>query len=475
MYFKAGVLILLLVTSLAFGEGVEGGKPPNVLFVMVDDLRVELGAYGGDHVLSPNIDELADQGTRFANAYVSVPVCGASRASLFTGMRATPDRFTNYYTWVEKDAPDATTIFEAFKNNGYHTVGYGKIFHQTQDTASRSWSKNNAWTADHDQKPALKTGWRDYQRPENIAEFKETNRGPSTEMFDGPDHVYFDGKVANKAIDTLAKLAKKEQPFLLAVGFVKPHLPFNAPKKYWDLYDAQQFDLPEAVLPKGAPKQAYHHFGELRAYSDTPKRPEPVGEEQARRLVHGYHAAVSYADAQVGKVLGQLDALGLSDNTIVILMGDHGYSLGEHGLWCKHSTFDVATKTPLIIRAPGMPANQTVEGLVEFIDVFPTLTQLAGIETPAQAAGMSLVPLLKDASLPARSAVFPRYHAAEAIHTNQYTLTQWFGGNGRAFAEMLYDNKNDPDETRNLAKMPEYKNVLNDLKSQLASHMKARK
>ncbi len=448
---------------------------PNVLFIMVDDLRVELGSYGGKNVLSPNIDKLAQQGTRFDNAYVSVPVCGASRASLFTGMRALPDRFVTYYTSVDKDAPDATTLFEQFKNNGYETVGYGKIFHQTQDTAKKSWTDGKAWIADYDQKPELKTAWRDYQLPENIAEIKRTGKGPSTEIFDGPDESYFDGKVAIKAMKKMTELAKSKQPFFLSVGFVKPHLPFTAPKKYWDMYSAQQFDLAKNALPINAPKQAWHSFGELRAYSDTPESPKPVGNEQARRLIHGYHAGVSYADAQVGKVLSKLDELGLRDNTIVVLMGDHGYSLGEHGLWAKHSTFDVATKSPLIIRAPNMPANQTVTGLVEFIDIFPTLTDLAGIATPTQTAGVSLARLVKNADLPAKASVFMRYHDAEAIHTDQYTLTQWFNAKKKVMAEMLYDNKNDPDETVNLAQLPEYKQVLHDLSLQLATYIKTRK
>ncbi|MDB4450721.1 sulfatase [Pseudomonadales bacterium] len=474
MHYKLTLLLLFFVTSCSHWSNASADKQPNVLFIMVDDLRVELGSYGGEHVRSPNIDTLAQQGTRFANAYVSVPVCGASRASLFTGMRATRDRFKSYYTWVEKDAPEATTVFEQFKNNGYHTVGYGKIFHQKQDTASKSWTAGRVGTARQEQKPASKTLWRDYHRPENIAQFMQTKKGPSTEMFDGPDDTYNDGQVANKAVETLAKLAQSEQPFFLAVGFVKPHLPFNAPKKYWDMYDADQFELADKNLPVDAPKRAYHKFGELRAYSDIPEAPEPVGDEQARRLIHGYHAAVSYADAQVGKVLDQLDALGLSENTIVVLMGDHGYSLGEHGLWCKHSTFDVATKTPLIIRAPNMPAQQTVEGLVEFIDIFPTLTDLAGIATPAQAAGMSLTPLLNNPSLPARAAVFPRYLAAEAIHNDEYTLTQWLNKKGKVTAQMLYDNKNDPNETRNLANEPKYKKVLKDLSAQLAAHIRTR-
>jgi len=474
MNFKQLLSLILISLSPSIWANTTADKQPNVLFIMVDDLRVELGSYGGKHVLSPNIDKLAQQGTRFNNAYVSVPVCGASRASLFTGMRALPERFVTYYSSVEKDTPNATTIFEQFKNNGYETVGYGKIFHNTQDTAEKSWSSGKAWIADYDQNPELYTQWRDYQLAENIAEIKSTGKGPSTEIFDGPDESYFDGKVAIKTINKMTELAKLNKPFFMSVGFVKPHLPFTAPKKYWDMYDANQFELAGKNLPIDAPENAYHHFGELRAYSDTPTSPLPVGDEQARRLIHGYHAGVSYADAQVGKVLAKLDELGLADNTIVILMGDHGYSLGEHGLWAKHSTFDVATKTPLIIRAPNMPAKQAVEGLVEFIDIFPTLTDLAGIPTPKQIAGTSLAQLVKNPNLPAKSAVFTRYHGAEAIHTEQYTLTQWFAADNTVKAQMLYDNQNDPDETRNLANLPKYRQVLAGLSNKLSVHMKTR-
>lgn len=467
-------ILFSLVFVCFFSKTFAENEKPNVLFIMVDDLRVELGSYGGPHVKSPNIDKLADSGTRFANAYVSVPVCGASRASLFTGMRALPDRFVRYYTWVQEDAPEAITLFEQFKNNGYNTIGYGKIFHQTQDTAEKSWTSGRAWIADYDQDPKKNTSFRNYQKPENIALHRATGTGPSTENFDGPDDVYFDGMVANKTIKTLDRLASSDQPFFLAVGFVKPHLPFNAPKKYWDMYDPDQFVLPPSELPVDAPRNAYHKFGELRSYSDTPKE-GPVSDEQALRLVHGYHASVTYTDTQIGKVLDHLDTLGLSENTIVVLMGDHGYSLGEHGLWCKHSTFDVATKTPLIIRAPNMPKHNVVNGLVEFIDIYPTLTDLAGIDSPDQLSGFSLVSLLEDGSLPARSAVFPRYHSAEAIKTDQFTLTQWYNKRGDLFAEMLYDNINDPDETRNLAKLKEYKKIRSELEKKLVRHMRTRK
>jgi iduronate 2-sulfatase len=473
MNYKISTLLLLTLFGAMATNAQE--KPPNVLFIMIDDLRPELATFGSKHAISPNINELAQQGTKFTRAYVSVPVCGASRASMFTSMRPLPDRFKTYNSSVDKDAPNAVTIFQQFKDHGYQTTAYGKIFHKTQDTAARSWTDGKAWVAKMDQKPSLKTGFRDYQSPANIEEFQRTKKGPSTEMLDLPDDAYFDGKVTNKAIEKLTTLAKSKQPFFLALGFVKPHLPFTAPKKYWDLYDPQQFKIPENTLPKDAPINAYHTFVELRGYSDTPPQPQPVGDEQARRLIHGYHAAVSYADAQVGKVLATLDSLNLSDNTIVVLMGDYGYALGEHGLWCKHSTFDLATRTPLIIRAPEIKGNQVVNGLVEFIDIFPTLTELARIQTPEQMAGTSLVPLLKDPSLPAKSAVFPRYHAAEAIRTERYSLTKWFNKKGGVDAQMLFDHQNDPSELLNVANVPGYQHILVDLGTQLENHMETRK
>lgn len=489
-----GALLALSLSSLCWAS--KAPVPPNVLFIMVDDLRVELGAYGSKHAISPNIDRLAEQGTRFDNAYVSVPVCGASRASIITGMRALPERFVNYYTSVENDAPNATTIFETFKDKGYYTVGYGKIFHNVADTEAKSWSDEKAWTPAMDQTAELNTGHGDYQIAENVALYRKTGLGPATEIFVGPDSAYFDGKLTDKALGSLASLANTSQPFFMALGYVKPHLPFNAPKKYWDMYSRDQFDLPEHnMLPLDAPIQAYHEFGELRDYSDTPGRlaqdekfkfnpkarafqqenPNPVSDELARRLIHGYHASVSYVDALIGRVLAQVEDLGLSENTIIVLMGDHGYILGEHGLWCKHSTFDVATKTPLIIRAPNMPAKGEVDGLVEFIDIFPTLTELAGIDTPSQVAGISLAKLLADPTLPGRSAVFPRYHTAEAVRTDNYTLTQWFDEGGNVAEQMLYDNVKDPNETRNLVYTPKYSPVLKDLSGRIAAHREARK
>ena len=222
---KQFLLLVLILPSVFLKAFADDTSQPNILFIMVDDLRVELGAYGGPYVKSPNIDKLAQSGTRFENAYVSVPVCGASRASLFTGMRALPERFVRYHTWVQEDAPNALTIFEQFKNNGYNTIGYGKIFHQTQDTAKKSWTSGRAWIADYDQDPKKNTSFRNYQRPENIALHRETGTGPSTESFDGPDEVYFDGMVANKTIKTLNESAEIQgHNYLRLTGLEKAYL-----------------------------------------------------------------------------------------------------------------------------------------------------------------------------------------------------------------------------------------------------------
>lgn len=451
-------------------------QAPNVLFIMVDDLRVELGAYGSKDVISPNIDKISQQGTIFSNAYANVAVCGASRASLLTGLRPTNSRFLNYYSRADEDTPDAITLPELFKSKGYRTISYGKIFHDRSDTKTKSWTEA-PWMPSMDIIKESKTGFAfaDYQKEENKVWTKRHKLGPSIEMVDVPDEAYFDGQMTTKAIQKLGDLAKSPQPFFFALGYVKPHLPFTAPKKYWDMYDPTEFELAKIkTLPQNAPKEAYHAAGELRHYSDIAAAPAVIDEAKSRQLIHGYHASITYIDKLIGDVLQQLDLLGLRENTIVVLLGDHGWSLGEHGLWCKHSTFDVATKTPLIISAPGLKPNQNVKGLVEFIDIYPTVANLANIEIPKQVAGVSLLPLLKSPNLAGKLAVFPRWKGSEVIRTERYALTQWFNEAGKLTAQMLYDHKVDPSESINVADEPQYQAALNDLSSQLQAHLKHR-
>ncbi len=463
MFLRIAVLFLLLVSTACSAEGRQ-----NVLFIIVDDLRPELPVYGQEHIEAPNISSLAAGGVVFANAYSNVPVCGASRASFMTGVRPTKTRFTDFDSRADVDAPDAVPLHAFLASNGYHTESIGKVMHNWRDWKD-AWSVP-PWKPGNFVPEEINTGFRNYQDPANIALFRSGEQGPSTEALDVPDDAYFDGQVASKAIESLEKLSKSEEPFLLAVGFVKPHLPFTAPKKYWDLYDRERIHpARNNVMPEGMPSQAQHSWGELRNYRDVPDaHDEPVDDELARKLRHGYYASVSYADAQVGRVLDSLRTLGLESSTIVVLIGDHGFALGEHGNWVKHSPFDVATRTVAIVRAPGMAASATADGLVEFIDIYPTLADLLGLEPPAHLDGQSFVPLLQEPDAPGKPAVFPRWKNADVIKTERYALTTWAGKDDRIIAEMMFDHETDRDENVNIVDDPDYRFSYQELRRVLA-------
>ena len=419
-------------------------KKPNVLFIAVDDLRPELGCYGQKQIISPNIDRLASGGLTFVNAYCNVPVCGASRASLLTGIRPTMNRFVGYSTWAEKDAPEAVSLPEVFRNNGYYTVSNGKVFHHLNDIRE-SWSED-PWN------PAENGGsYLDYQADTNLAIINSgSKRGMPYEAGEVSDDAYNDGVLAKKTINDLKRLKEMEKPFFLAAGFFKPHLPFTAPKKYWDLYSDESIHLPDNYYrPENAPDVAIHNFGELRSYYGMTAE-GPVSDEMAHNLIHGYYACVSYVDAQIGRVLTALDDLGLAENTIVILWGDHGWQLGEHTLWCKHANFKTSLNAPLIIRVPGFKGNNKSEALVEFIDVFPSLCDLAGLDLPSQLQGKSFVPLMKDPDLSWKQAVYSRYVNGESVKTPSYLYTEWFDKGGVSYTSMLYDHKIDPEENVNI-------------------------
>ncbi|MCK4965914.1 sulfatase, partial [bacterium] len=345
------------------GQGVKNGKP-NVLFIAVDDLRPQINCYGHSQMISPNIDALASSGTIFSRCYCQVPVCGASRASLLTGTRPTRSHFVTWLSRADKERPSATVLPSHFKNNGYYTISNGKVFHHKIDSME-AWSEK-PWRSNILPYPDKKV-W-NYLKEENIAilDASKNNRGPSYESADVPDNAYFDGKTADKAISDLNRLNKMDKPFFLAVGFLKPHLPFNAPKKYWDLYKRESIDLADNPFrPKGAPDAALHNWGELRQYVGIPGK-GPLSDELARTLVHGYYACVSYTDAQIGRVVGELDRLGLRENTVIVLWGDHGWQLGEHGLWCKHCNFETSLHSPLIVSAPEFNGGQKTKALTEF-------------------------------------------------------------------------------------------------------------
>ena len=454
---------LLLLTVASFPAFAE---QPNVVFIAVDDLRPELGCYGVETIQTPNIDRLAAQGTTFLNSFCNIPVCGASRASVLTGMRPTRNRFLDYDTRVEQDTPEAVTIPGHFKANGYHSVGFGKIAHFRDDKAG-DWSEA-PWRPDFPGEKEEQVGWQDYQLPFNNEIVKQRDGGSSWpyESADVPDDAYFDGKVANKAAETIETLAKASQPFFVAVGFVKPHLPFNAPKRYWDLYEREQFSLPENYYPpRNAPGAAIHQFGELRSYYGVPKE-GPLSDEMAITLIHGYHAATSYADACVGTILDAIEASGEADNTIVVLWGDHGWNLGEHTLWCKHANFMTSLRAPLIISPPG-GKRQSAKEMVEFIDIYPTLCDLAEIPKPKQLEGQSLAPNLDNPEKDDREAVHLRWKDAATIKTRDFSYTEWTNDEGQLWGKMLYDHRTDPEENVNVVDDPGYQETVEGLAKRL--------
>ncbi len=438
-------VLLVAATPLA-----SAAPKPNVLFIAVDDLRPQLGCYGLTQMHSPNIDRLAKRGVVFNRSYCMVPTCGASRASLMTGIRPARNRFVSYQTRADKDAPNAVTLNTHFKNNGYYTVSNGKVFHHATDNA-KGWSEL-VWRP--------KTGSISYHRPENQKlhlkrgkELGRRGRGPAYEAADAPDENYGDGMIASKAVEDLRRLSKREEPFFLAVGFLKPHLPFVCPQKYWDLYPEDSIKLPATYhRPENAPDEAIHSFGEMRAYAGIPKK-GPVSNETAMNLIRGYYACVSFTDAQIGRVLDELDRLKLADNTVVVLWGDHGWNLGEHTLWCKHCCFETSMRAPLIVSAPGMQRGKMTQGLTEFIDIYPSLCDLAGLEKPGHLEGRSFAPLLKDPDAAWKEFAIGRFGNGDTIRTDGHRFTEYRSRKDQPVARMLYDHDKDPDEDRNISEL----------------------
>ncbi|WPP48133.1 sulfatase [Catalinimonas niigatensis] len=437
---------------------------PNILFIAVDDLRPELNCYGKSQIISPHIDQLAAESLVFNRAYCQVPVCGASRASLLTGFRPTRTRFIDYATRVDEDAPQALTLPQHLKDHGYYTISNGKIFHHLDDM-KEGWSEA-PW---HPNESG--TNWRDYVLEENIAMSAQNKggNGRSFEIAEVADEAYFDGKTAQKTIEDLKKLAHKDQPFFLAAGFLKPHLPFNAPKKYWDLYDEQTISPAENNFrPEHAPDAAMHNWGELRNYADIPAK-GPLSDDKAKKLVHGYYACISYTDAQIGKVLQALDDLGLADNTIVVLWGDHGWNLREHGLWCKHANFETSLRAPLMIKVPEIEGGQTTNALTEFVDIYPSLCELAGISVPHHLQGSSFVPLLTQPEQSWKTHTISKFHDGYTIKNDDYRYTEWSNAQGKIYARMLYDHRTDSLENYNIAEKAENESIIKQMQQTLYS------
>jgi len=447
---------------------VRAGDKPNVLFIGVDDLRPLLGCYGDKTVLSPNIDKLAASGIRFDRAYCQFALCNPSRASLLSGRRPTTLKIHTLAQFLRDKAPDVVTLPQMFKEQGYQSLGFGKIFHITNGNHEddQSWSRP-AWHSKKDdaaKAPAAKPP----AAPKKAVGAKEAADHSDDEPAEAPDvadNALLDGQIADRVIETLKHAGRNQgQPFFLAVGFHKPHMPFVAPKKYWDLYRADQFRMPaNGSHPNGAPAFAGNDASELRRYKGIPATGPAVSAEKAIRLILGFHACVSYTDAQVGRVLEALDASGLRDNTIVVLWGDHGYHLGEQGTWNKRTNWEIATRVPLIIRKPGsQPARQESKALVELVDLYPTLADLCGLKAPDKLEGTSLAPLLANPDRPWKEAAFSNYVkkipelgegtvTGIATRTATHRWVRWSGGPLKEPVDELYDHTADPQETVNIA------------------------
>jgi len=483
---RCAALAGLLPKTASAVLNIRAAEKPNILFISIDDLRPDLGCYGNSIIKTPNIDRLARQGTVFSRVYCQQALCNPSRASLMTGKRPDTLRVWDQTTHFRNNNPDVLTLPQFFKKNGYRSEGIGKIFHSgLYDPISWSQPQPNIKISSIYLSPDTQ---RRIKTRENAAKSMGKDKdwirsvllGPITEAYDAPDEQYLDAVVADMSIRKL-KTLKKKQPFFLGVGFYRPHLPFVAPKKYWDLYNPEKIPLAENdFLPEGAPHFAMNEMLELACYEGMAGIPKPAAgklpDSLARTLKHGYYACVSFVDAQVGRLLKELDRLGLRENTIIVLFGDHGWKLGEHRSWGKKTNYEIDTRSPLIISEPNPSAQgQVSDALVELVDIYPSLCELAGLQPPIRLEGTSVVPLLDDPGKPWKTAVFSQFQRGfmgrimgRSIRTDRYRYVEWsqrFGA--KLIDQELYDLQTDPDENVNIANRPENKKLVSQLSSQL--------
>ncbi len=520
--------ISFVVTALFFcGLQIfaQQSSKPNILFIAVDDLKPILGCYGNTLVKTPNIDRLAKMGTVFTKNYCQQSVCGPTRASLMTGMRPDYTKIWDLRTQMRDMNPNILTIPQYFISQGYNTAGIGKIYHPSSainkiDPASwnvpyieltaRDYANGMGKPANNQyQNPATKALFEKEVKPKKDNGDDEnpvSRKGPSTECIDVPDDAYNDGVYAIKAKAQIIKLSKENKPFFMAVGFHKPHLPFVAPKKYWDLYKREEMPLEKfQEHAKNGVEIAYHKSGELRNYPDIPEFATLPGEdlriglktEKQKELIHGYYASVSYMDAQVGILLNTLEEQGILNNTIIVLWGDHGWHLGDHDLWEKHTTFEQANRSPLIIASPGIKAG-TSKSISEHVDIFPTLCQLAGVPVPKNLAGKSLMPVMQNKSMEVKDFAMSQYHrtlkAEEAkklgykdrklwgysMRTDKYRFVMWMNNftsdqpfsADKIYAIELYDYEKDPLEKVNVAGDKDYKKAEEELRAKMIGFFK---
>lgn len=488
--------------------------PPNILFIAIDDMKPILGCYGDQEIISPNIDDIAERGTLFLNNHCQQAVCGPSRASLLTGRYPDQISLWGFYSIRERN-PDVVTLPQHFKNKGYTTVNISKIFdYRTvdsgMDTLSWSWpyfpANRKEMLPFYSKETGPVTSY--FYQSERVKEVfaeklveADTEGGnpniltfqvikPATECLDLDDDAYKDGVFAEKAVVDIKRLADEGKPFFLAVGFERPHLPFTAPKKYWDMYDRDAIKT-EAFqgIAENDKEYFYSLSKELRSYSDEQGKDAygklkdgiPLSDEEQKLLIHGYRAAVTYIDTQLGKIMAQLEASGLADNTIVVVWGDHGWHLGDHGIWGKATNFEQATRSPLIISVPGVKANTTSQPS-EFTDLYPTLCELAGIDLPEEISGQSLVKLIRGEPDSENLYAFSQFARGNrmgyAIRDERYRYVEWMSEGrhvnpdadfSRVDDTQLFDYYDDPFETINVSGNTAYSEVESGLKEALQS------
>ena len=439
-------------------------KKQNILFISIDDFRPKISSYGETKMITPNIDKLASEGLQFNNAYTNIAVCGASRASIMTGIRPSEKRFNDFSTRASVDTPNAIPLNRIFKENGYETISYGKIYHH-KDDFQEYWTEKDGGQIQSD-----------FQDPISIARVENAERGeygkkqPTFEYPDVDDYAYNDGKITKRAINKLKALKSENKPFFMAIGYVSPHLPFIQPKKYWDMYDHEAIKLADnSFQPENSPDiaiEAQHNSAEMRKnYLDIPEHGQ-LDDSLARNLIHGYYASVTYMDALIGELIKGLDDLGLRENTTIVFWSDHGYFLGEHGFWCKHSTFEEAVKIPFIISSPSHIKNKTTTSFTELVDVYPTLCNIANIEAPSYLQGESLIPVLENPSTILKTEVYTRYKQGEAVIDKDFSYTEFYEGE-KYLGNMLYDNLNDNKQNTDISKLSSNKSVVKKYKEKL--------
>ncbi len=491
---------LSLTLAATSCQRAEEPQKMNILFIPIDDLRAELPCYGASEVIAPNIEKLASRGTVFQRAYCQESISNPSRSSLLTGLRPDEIRVWDLYTHFRSTAPDVITIPQHFKESGYNTIGYGKIFHNIfHDTIS--WDVKyhidgfpfdpDATYAGEENLAIIEQRIEDY-KARGINTIDELGqwyvKAKSIECVDVDDDAYYDGLQTDAAVIKLGELAKSDEPFFLAVGYYRPHLPFTVPKKYWDMYNRDDIPVSEIQRPAdGAPDYALGNSIELRNYIDRGHIPqsyeEPMSLDEQRELKHGYYASVSYVDALIGKLVKALEDNDLIDNTIIVLWGDNGYKLGEYNSWCKQSNYEVDTRVPLIIVDPRINRGVKQTALVEFVDIFPTLCEMTGLSTPEELSGESLTALLRKDDQHARTFAYSQYlrgrfTAAEraagveqmgyTVRSDRFRFVEWYRWDGESdtrqeyLTSELYDHESDPLESVNVVNDPQYRSVVEE-------------